>query len=145
MGALRRQRGRRRTVVLTPGSVRNSHLPLTGILEFFPTDAVGGRSAQQAARRRVFLSFGLSDTVETDIVEGKQVFRRRGWVREFLRAHRLKAGDRVVIEEVAPYRYHLYPEPAAGDVPIAEPAETKLAIELEQEQDGRWIGEVTDL
>ncbi len=101
MGALRRQRGRRRTVVLTPGSVRNSHLPLTGILEFFPTDAVGGRSAQQAARRRVFLSFGLSDTVETDIVEGKQVFRRRGWVREFLRAHRLKAGDRVVIEEVA--------------------------------------------
>jgi len=143
--ALRRSRDRRRTIVLTRGSVKNSYLPLTGILDFFPQEAIGGRSTQQVARRPIVLSFGLGEPITTDIVEGKQIFRRRGWVRRFLRAHSLKDGDRVVIEETSPYRYHLYPEPTTTRSGNGDREETRLALALEQEDDGRWICEIVDL
>ena len=133
---------RRRTVVLSAGSVKNSYLPLGGLIDdFFPKDTIGGRSAQHAARALV-LSFGLDHAIKTDIDGGKQIFRKRAWVRTFLRAHRLKAGDRVVIEELGPYRYHLYPEPTESS---RDSRETTLAIEAEHEDDGRWIAEVADL
>ena len=117
-------------------------MPLGRLIDdFFPKDTIGGRSAQRAARP-VVLSFGLDHAVKTDIDGAKQVFRKRAWVRRFLSAHRLKTGDRVVIEELAPYRYHVYPEPAE---PSAVPDETSLAIDVEREDDGRWIAEIGEL
>jgi predicted RNase H-like HicB family nuclease len=147
MAARRDPSARRRIITLTAGSIRNAYLPLVGLIEgFFPPDAVGGRSKQHAARRVVRLSVGLDRVVETDIDGGKQVFRRRDWVKPFIKAHGLRSGDRVVIEELAAYRYHVYPQPAAGAHDVANgDSDTRLEIEVELDRDGRWIGEVREL
>jgi hypothetical protein len=47
------------------------------------------------------------EAVETDIDQTKNIFRKRGWVARFFDAHRVRAGDRLVLEQLAPYLYRL--------------------------------------
>ncbi len=92
---------------ITAGGVNNDYLTLTTLRELFPDDVFGGPTEAEAARP-VRVVWG-GDSVDTDIVRSGGIFRRRAWVGEFIRLHRLSPGDRVVVEQTAPYTYHVYP------------------------------------
>jgi hypothetical protein len=72
-----------RSVTLTRANLDYGHIYPTGCIDIFPPDAMGGANKSFAAPRTVQVDFG-SGVVDTDIVEGKRIFRGRSWVREFL-------------------------------------------------------------
>jgi hypothetical protein len=76
----------------------------------FPEDVIGGANTLDAAPRKVRIQWG-SDQVETDVVRGKYIFRRRGWVRRFFRETKAAAGHQVILEQQTPYLYRLSLEP----------------------------------
>jgi hypothetical protein len=43
----------------------------------------------------------------TDLDGKKLFFRKRGWIREFFTRHGARAGDTVMVEEIAPFRYRV--------------------------------------
>jgi hypothetical protein len=96
-------------VTLTQGNINNNHLYLTEIMSMFPATAVGGSSEAEAAPQLLEVHSGIGEPVNTDIAGDKRIFRKRTWVGEFFRAHQLKSGDRVVIEQTGPTRFHVYP------------------------------------
>jgi hypothetical protein len=97
---------------ITAGGVNNDYLSLTTLRELFPDDTFGGPTDADAGRPvRVYWG---GEPVDTDIVRSGSFFRRRAWVGEFIRLHRLRPGDRVVVEQLAPYAYHVYPLRAAA-------------------------------
>lgn len=76
---------------------------LTECMDLFPDDVFGGPDESQAAPRTVRVEYG-SEFIDTDIVRFKHIFRRRGWVRKFFSITRITAGDRVLLEQLEPYR-----------------------------------------
>jgi hypothetical protein len=48
-----------------------------------------------------------NEFVETDIDRTKNIFRKRGWVAQFFDALRVRAGDRVLLEQMEQYVYRL--------------------------------------
>ncbi len=97
----------RRLLTVTQGNINNNHLYLTTVLDMFPKDVFGGEDRSQAAARMVRIECG-SETVETDIVDAKNIFRKRGWVRRFFGSKRIHAGDQVVLEQIQPYSYRVW-------------------------------------
>lgn len=94
---------------LTQGNLNNNHVYLSRHLAFFPADAIGDANKAAGTGRPLTLHFdGLSAATETDIDPNHKIFRVRGsrWS-EFFQHHNLKAGDRVVIEQTAPYHYRI--------------------------------------
>ncbi len=95
-----------RTLTVTQGNLNNHHLYLTEVLDLFPEDVIGGPNREQAAPRTVRVLWGES-TVETDIVRVKQIFRRRKWVRLFFASAGVREGDRILLEQLEPYKYRV--------------------------------------
>jgi hypothetical protein len=94
-----------RQLTVTQGNLDNNHLYLTGVLDLFPEDALGGPSAAHAGRPvRVHVG---DEVVETDVVCARRIFRRRGWLRRFFAQRQVRAGDRVLLERLGPYVYRL--------------------------------------
>ncbi|HCQ45839.1 MAG TPA: hypothetical protein DIW53_03175 [Achromobacter sp.] len=100
-------------IELTQGNLNNDHLYLAAIMELFPAASVGGGSVADQASQLLEVHSGIGAPVFTDIAGDKKIFRRRAWVGEFFAAHRLKAGDWVVVERTGAHRYHVYPKRAA--------------------------------
>jgi hypothetical protein len=96
-------------VTLTQGNLNNDHLYLTEIMELFSADSIGRSSQAEQASMLLEVHSGIGAPVLTDIAGDKKIFRKRAWVGEFFRTHELAAGDRVVVEETGPSRYHVYP------------------------------------
>jgi hypothetical protein len=94
-----------RQLMVTQGNLDNNHLYLTGVLDIFPEDALGGPSAAHAGRP-VRVHFG-DEVVETDVVRERRIFRRRGWLRRFFAERQVRAGERVLLERLGPYVYRL--------------------------------------
>ena len=69
-------------------------------------DVQGGEDKSRAAPRTVRVLWG-SEAVDTDIDRGKHIFRRRGWVGRFFKEARVRAGDRVLLEQLEPYQYRV--------------------------------------
>jgi hypothetical protein len=104
------QPGNGRIIIrLTQGNLNNNHVYLSRHLAFFPADAIGGANKAAGTGRPLTLHFdGLSSTTDTDIDPNHKIFRARdGRWSEFFEHHNLKAGDRVVIEQTAPYHYRI--------------------------------------
>lgn len=87
-------------VALTQGNIDNHHFYLREVLSALPEDCVGGSNARTAAREALEIDWGHPERVLTDVDGSKKIFRKRGWVRSFLRGAR--AGDLVRIELKAP-------------------------------------------
>ncbi|RMJ02943.1 hypothetical protein DOQ08_02408 [Marinobacter litoralis] len=101
-----------RSVKITPGGYRNHYILLSDILDFFPSELIGGSNEDEAGQRAT-IYFGISEPVMADIDGEKNFFRVRGpLTRRFFEAHQLKAGDRVIFEKVGHHEYHLYPQRA---------------------------------
>ena len=95
-----------RHLTITQGNLDNNHMYLTDCMDLFPEDVLGGADETHAAPRTVCVQWG-NESVDTDIVRDKHIFRRRGWVRQFFSAARVAVGDRVVLEQLAPYSYRV--------------------------------------
>lgn len=94
-------------VEITNGNITNSHIYLRSFFERFPADAIGGSNRATRGKRDLVIQWGGAEPILTDLDGHKKFFRARGWIRAFYELHGARAGDRVVVEEVAPYRYRV--------------------------------------
>jgi hypothetical protein len=95
-------------VVINDANLRHNHFYLRPLIDRFPADVIGGSNKSSAARGEVTIDWGGPEPVGTDIDgKDKKFFRARGWIGAFYKLHRAEAGDLVVIEETAPYRYQV--------------------------------------
>lgn len=111
-----RPENRMRLISVTEGNLRNHHLYITGHHDFFPEECYGPSDARKGIECKLTLLVeGLPNTVETDIAKAKgnghprNFFRKRDWVGEFFKIHRLSAGDVVAIERLDSFTYRVYP------------------------------------
>ncbi|WP_245731725.1 3'-5' exonuclease [Loktanella fryxellensis] len=95
------------TTEITQGNIDNDHIYLRGFFEKFPADAIGGSNRASAAQREIAVDWGGGTVVITDLDGAKRFFRKRGWIREFFARHGARAGDTVMVEEIAPYSYRV--------------------------------------
>ncbi len=105
-----------RLISITEGNLRNHHLYITGHHDFFPEECYGPSDARKGIRCKLrLLVEGLPNAVETDIAKAngngrpRNFFRKRDWVGEFYKIHRLSAGDVVAIERQDSFTYRVYP------------------------------------
>ena len=92
-------------IEVSGGNVRNHHINLRGAFGLFPDDCLGGSSKDSAAKS-ITLRF-VGETVETDIDQGKAIFRERGAVRRFFEAESVAEGDLMLIERVEPRSFRI--------------------------------------
>jgi DNA polymerase III epsilon subunit-like protein len=95
------------TTEITQGNIDNNHIYLRSFFDKFPADAIGGSNRALAAQREIAVDWGGATVVMTDLDGAKRFFRKRGWIREFFDRHGARAGDMVVVKEVAPYSFRL--------------------------------------
>jgi DNA (cytosine-5)-methyltransferase 1 len=103
-----------RILEVLPGNVRNNHLYVTKLLDFFPADCVGPAKKNQATACGISIDLdGLDETIQTDIGSDartgkpRQHFRGRSWVRRFFEHHRIGAGDRLALKRLGERHYRL--------------------------------------
>lgn len=94
-------------VEITDGNIANNHIYLRSFFDRFPADAIGGSNKATRAKRDLTIDWGGAEPVQTDLDGQKRIFRARGWIGAFYQLHRARAGDRVVVEEIAAYRYRV--------------------------------------
>lgn len=94
-------------VEITEGNITNNHIYLRSFFDRFPADAIGGSNKATRAKRDLTIEWGGAKPVQTDLDGQKKFFRARGWIGAFYQLHRARAGDRVLIEEIATYRYRV--------------------------------------
>jgi len=92
---------------ITQGNIDNNHFYLRNFIERFPSDLVGGSNKSESARRTASIHWDGGDPITTDIDGSKKFFRSRGWIRDFFRLNKVAAGDKVVVDELAPYQYRV--------------------------------------
>jgi hypothetical protein len=92
---------------VTQGNIDHNHFYLRSFIDRFPADLVGGSNKSQLARRVATVHWDGGEPVVTDIDGSKKFFRSRGWIASFFRMNGASPGDKVVIEEVAPYQYRV--------------------------------------
>ena len=101
---------RYREVRITDGALKNSYFYVKGIVDFFPDDVFGGANRDKSAERKLTIFWGAGRPVKSDIAGDKNVLRERSWVRDFYEAHKIQRGDKVIVEKISEYRYHIYPK-----------------------------------
>jgi hypothetical protein len=94
-------------VEITDGNITHNHIYLRSFFDRFPADAIGGSNKATRAKRDLTIDWGGTEPVQTDLDGHKKFFRARGWIGAFYQLHRARAGDRVVVEEIASYRYRV--------------------------------------
>lgn len=99
------------TTEITQGNLNHSHIYLRSFFEAFPEDAVGGSNRALAAPREITVDWGGGAAVMTDLDGAKRFFRKRGWIRSFFERNGVRAGDMVLVEEIAPYCYRVIAQP----------------------------------
>ena len=89
--------------VLTAGNIRNNHFYLTGFLDKFPPDTIGGSNKANKASKDITIDWGGPTLIRCDVDASKRFFRSRAWVRDFFAASDAAEHDTVIIAQVAPY------------------------------------------
>ena len=103
----------RRLLKVTAGNLRNSHIYIAGLYDFFPADVFGGSDKSDAGKPVTIELDGLARTVRTDIPrDGKtgrprRQFRARSWAREFFSYHGVMPGDVLLLERTGKQNYRL--------------------------------------
>ncbi len=94
-------------VEITGGNITHNHIYLRSFFDRFPADAIGGSNKATRAKRDLTIDWGGAEPVQTDLDVQKKFFRARGWIGAFYQLYRARAGDHVVVEEIASYRYRV--------------------------------------
>jgi len=106
-----------RIIELTPAAHKYGNLNIRACgKDFFPPDVFGGSSQSKGLGIPITLQVdGLPDPIETDIPKDEKtgkprwIFRKRKWVKNFVRCHKLHVSDTVTIERVAQRTYKVGP------------------------------------
>lgn len=97
-----------RTATLTTGGIKNGYINIKPLDDFWPEECIGGNTDRAA--KHMIVDFQDVGRVTTDISGRHKTFRTsHREVKEFIRRHRLKAGDTVEIVRVARYEYRVRP------------------------------------
>jgi DNA (cytosine-5)-methyltransferase 1 len=127
------------------GNLRANHLYLTGHADFFPQDCYGDPTAKGTPGKLLRLDVaGIPDPVMTDIpTEAKsgkprRFFRKRAWVREFFKKHRIKPGDTISIERISSHCFRVTPFEARE----RRECPTTFIVKTEPEGDGPRVIEL---
>ena len=122
-----------RTIQLTEAAHKYGNLNISSCgKEFFPPDVFGGSSKKVKLGTPITLRVeGMSESINTDIPTDKNskrprwMFRKRKWVKDFVRCHRLHANDSVIIERLAKRMYEIKPRNKSSNQQFLFPVETK--------------------
>jgi len=122
-----------RTIQLTEAAHKYGNLNISSCgKEFFPPDVFGGSSKKVKLGTPITLRVeGMSESINTDIPTDKNskrprwMFRKRKWVKDFVRCHRLHANDSVIIERLAKRIYEIKPRNKSSNQQFLFPVETK--------------------
>lgn len=106
-----------RAIQLTPAAHKHGNLNIRSCgKDFFPPDAFGGPSRKAGLGVPITLQVdGLPNPIETDIPrdnktgKARWIFRKRKWVKDFVRCHKLHPNDTVTIERVDKRTYKVNP------------------------------------
>lgn len=96
-----------RTVIISGGNIRRNHIYLSSIIDFFPSDSIGGSNKNSAAPKVLSVTFDNGITINTDIAGDKKIFRSRSGFSDFFKNNQIKAGDSVVIKKLGRYSYRI--------------------------------------
>ncbi len=113
----------KRRIRVNAANLRNSHLYVTGLRDFFPREAVGGARRKSANGHGFELILdGLGETVVTDIGSDAKSGKARGFLRcrgaigKFFKHHDVKPGGYVELQRLAERKYQLgLPRPRAAE------------------------------
>jgi len=92
---------------ITQGNIDNNHFYLRSFIERFPSDLIGGSNKRELASRMATIHWNAGEPITTDIDGSKKFFRSRGWIGDFFRLNKVAVGDKVVVDELAPYQYRV--------------------------------------
>ncbi len=106
-----------RVIKLTPAAHNHGNLNLSCCgKDFFPSDVFGGSSEKAGIGVQITLKAdGLPEPVKTDIPtdnrtgKPKLIFRKRKWVKDFVRCHKLRSTDTVTIIRIDERTYKVSP------------------------------------
>ena len=106
-----------RVIKLTAGAIKNNKLNIrTCGHDFFPDDVLGGSTKNQPGNHIIIKATGLLSPIKTDIPTDKKTgkprwfFRKRSWVKEFMRYNKLRQDDTVRINRINDRTYEVVPE-----------------------------------
>jgi len=105
-----------RVIQLTPAAHKYGNLNIRPCgKDFFPSDTFGGPSKKASLGVPITLKVdGLPNPIQTDIPKdttGKPrwIFRKRKWVKDFVRYHKLHPSDSLIIERLDKRTYKIMP------------------------------------
>ncbi|MDL2398454.1 ASCH domain-containing protein [Rhizobium mayense] len=93
--------------VLTQGNIDHNHIYLREFFDRFPKDTIGGSNKAEKASREITVAWEGGQEILTDLDGSKKLFRARGWIGTFFTLNNARAGNRVLVEEGAPYKYRI--------------------------------------
>lgn len=119
-----------RIIQLTPAAGKYGNLNIRPCgKDFFPPDIFGGPSKKANLGTPIVIKAdGLSDPIETDIPTDNRtgrprwLFRKRSWVRKFVRIHNLSTADTIVINRISPRKYVITPDGTDSELATLEQA-----------------------
>lgn len=128
-----------RVIKLTPAARKHGNLNIRPCgKEFFPKDIFGSSSEKTGLGTHITIKAdGLPNLIKTDIPTDKNtgrprwMFRKRKWVKEFVRCHRLRANDAVIIERLAKRIYEIRPRNISSNQQLLFPGETTTSHDSE--------------
>jgi hypothetical protein len=96
-------------ITLTDGSIKNSYLRTTTLLDLLPADAIGGANMANAAARTIAVDFGGGTVIQSDVDGTKHILRDRKGMRAFLKRFKLQAGQQICVTQTGPYAFRVDP------------------------------------
>ena len=126
-------------IELTPAARKHGNLNIRPCgKKFFPRNIFGSSSEKSGLGTQITIKAdGLSYLIKTDIPTDKNtgrprwMFRKRKWVKEFVRCHRLRANDAVIIERLAKRIYEIRPRNKSSNQQFLFPVETTTSPDSE--------------
>lgn len=111
-------------IKITPAAKKHGNLNIGPCKkDFFPEDVFGGSSRSKGRGIPITLhAEGLEQVVQTDIptdcLTGKPrwIFRKRTWVKTFIKSNKLHPGDSIVIERLGDRLYKITPSNGNGKI-----------------------------
>jgi len=105
------------TIQLTPAAHKHGNLNIRPCgRDFFPPDVFGGPSRKAGLGVPIILRIdGLPDPIKTDIPKDNKtgkprwLFRKRAWVKRFVRCNKLAPGNTIVISRISERTYKVTP------------------------------------
>jgi DNA (cytosine-5)-methyltransferase 1 len=106
-----------RTIQLTSAAHKHGNLNIRQCgLDFFPKGILGGSTKANLGTQIIIKADGLPNPIKTDIPteattgRPRWIFRKRSWVKNFVRANTLISGDTVIIQHLKDRTYKLVPK-----------------------------------